>query len=124
MGGIIMTEYEDYLLDKLHKLKEENHSLEVELVNTKKLVMKESSELANLRKINHELSEYINFLNSKDGELRIAYDLIERKNSCLQRQNEKLEELRHENEELKLKVEEYYESWQDELMQRDDYEDI
>ena len=59
-----------------------------------------------------------------EEELRTAYDLIERKNSCLQWQNEKLEELRRENEELKLKVEEYYESWQDELMQRDDYEDI
>ena len=35
-----MTEYERYLLDKLHKLKEENHSLEAELVNAKKLVIK------------------------------------------------------------------------------------
>lgn len=61
-----MTEYEHYLLGKLHKLKEENHSLEVELVNIKKLVMKESRELASLRKLNHELSEYINFLNSKE----------------------------------------------------------
>lgn len=59
-----------------------------------------------------------------EEELRTVYDLIERKNSCLQRQNEKLEELRRENEELKLKAKEYYESWQDELMQRDDYEDI
>ena len=62
----MMTEYEHYLLDKLHKLREENHNLEVELVNTKKLVMKESRESASLRKINHELSEYINFLNSKE----------------------------------------------------------
>lgn len=59
-----------------------------------------------------------------EEELRTAYDLIERKNSCLQRQNEKLKELRRENEELKLKVEEYYESWQAELMERDDYEDM
>lgn len=61
-----MTEYEHYLLDQLHNLREENHSLEVELINIKKLVMKESRELASLRKINHELSEYINFLNSKE----------------------------------------------------------
>ncbi len=58
-----------------------------------------------------------------EEELRTAYDLIERKNSCLQRQNEKLEELRRENKELKLKAKEYYESWQAELMERDDYED-
>ena len=59
-----------------------------------------------------------------EEELRTAYDLIERKNSCLQRQNEKLEELRRENEELKRKVQEYYDLWQSELMERDDYEDI
>lgn len=59
-----------------------------------------------------------------EEELRTAYDLIERKNYCLQRQHEELEELRRENKELKLKVEEYYESWQAELMERDDYEDI
>lgn len=62
----MMTEYERYLLDQLHKLREENHSLEVELINIKKLAMKESRELASLRKVNHELSEYINFLNSKE----------------------------------------------------------
>ena len=45
-----------------------------------------------------------------EEELRTAYDLIERKNYCLQRQHEELEELRSENKELKLKVEEYYES--------------
>ena len=61
-----MTEYEHYLLNQLHKLREENHSLEVELINIKKLAMKESRELASLRKLNHELSEHINFLNSKE----------------------------------------------------------
>ena len=58
-----------------------------------------------------------------EEELSSAYDLIERKNSCLQKQNEKLEELRHENEELKLKVKEYYDLWQTELMENNNYED-
>lgn len=62
-------------------------------------------------------------LHIKEEELRIAYDLIEVKNFCLQRQNEKLEELGRENEELKLTVEKYYDLWQGELMENEDYED-
>lgn len=61
-----MTEYEKYLLDELDRVKKENHSLEVELVNAKQTVMKVGRESAELRRKNMELSEYINFLNSKE----------------------------------------------------------
>lgn len=61
-----MTEYEKYLLDELDRVKKENHSLEVELVNAKQTVMKAGRESAELRRKNMELSEYINFLNSKE----------------------------------------------------------
>lgn len=61
-----MTEYEKYLLDELDRVKEENHSLEVELVNAKQIVMGVERESAELRRKNMELSEYINFLNSKE----------------------------------------------------------
>lgn len=66
LGGIAMTEYEKYLLDELDRVKKENHSLEVELVNAKQTVMKVGRESAELRRKNMELSEYINFLNSKE----------------------------------------------------------
>ena len=61
-----MTEYEKYLLDELDSVKKENHSLEVELVNAKQIVMRVERESAELRRKNMELSEYINFLNNKE----------------------------------------------------------
>lgn len=61
-----MTEYEKYLLDELDRVKKENHILEVELVNAKQIVMRVERESAKLRRKNMELSEYINFLNSKE----------------------------------------------------------
>ena len=61
-----MTEYEKYLLDELDRVKKENNNLEVELVNAKQTVMKVGRESAELRRKNMELSEYINFLNSKE----------------------------------------------------------
>ena len=35
-----------------------------------------------------------------------------------------MDRLEKENEELKRKVQEYYDLWQSELMERDDYEDM
>lgn len=61
-----MTEYEKYLLDELDRVKEKNHSIEVELVNAKQVVMRVERESAELRRKNMELSEYINFLNNKE----------------------------------------------------------
>lgn len=49
---------------------------------------------------------------------------VPKDNECLQRLNKKLDRLEQENEELKRKVEEYYDLWQSELMERDCYEDM
>lgn len=60
------------------------------------------------------LDTYYNTLETQKRALSRSYKQVIEEN----------EELRRDNGELKLKVEEYYESWQAELMERDDYEDI
>lgn len=60
-----MTDYEQYLLDKLKQVKDEKHGLERDLFNMQQAVLKESREAAELRRLNHELSLHINYLQDK-----------------------------------------------------------